>query len=176
MELVIDPAEVAAFAVEREDENWGFRAFLKNADMEVEVLDAIVHRHCEEVSARIDCCECANCCREFTPILEPGDVKRLSAGLGTTEQVCFDQLMETDEDGDTVFAAQPCPLLEENRCTVYEHRPDDCRSYPHLDKDEFVFHLAQAVENCAVCPIVYNVFERLKDELWGELDESPQEL
>ena len=151
MELVIDPAEVAAFAVEREDENWGFRAFLKNADMEVEVLDAIVHRHCEEV-------------------------KRLSAGLGTTEQVCFDQLMETDEDGDTVFAAQPCPLLEENRCTVYEHRPDDCRSYPHLDKDEFVFHLAQAVENCAVCPIVYNVFERLKDELWGELDESPQEL
>ena len=60
------------------------------------------------------------------------------------------------------------PLLSDNCCTVYDHRPDDCRSYPHLHKDEFVFRLIQAVENCSVCPIVFNVFERLKDELWRE--------
>ena len=27
------------------------------------------------------------------------------------------------------------------------------------------------VQNCSVCPIVFNVFERLKDELWHEWDE-----
>ena len=45
------------------------------------------------------------------------------------------------------------------------HRPNDCRSYPHLHKPEFVFRLIQAVSNCSVCPISYNVFELLKQEI-----------
>ena len=75
-----------------------------------------------------------------------------------------------DEDGDVIFREMPCPLLSGNLCTVYEHRPNDCRSFPHLDQDEFVFRLTQAVQNCSICPIVFNVFERLKDELWHRLD------
>lgn len=58
----------------------------------------------------------------------------------------------------------PCPLLENDRCTRYEHRPRDCASYPHLQKDRFVSRASNTVANCSVCPIVYNVFERLKDE------------
>ena len=167
MELVTDPAQVAELAKEREDANWAFRSFLKNADLEVEELDAIVHRHCEEVTARIDCRECANCCREVAPVLEPDDVERLAKGLSLTDEGCLDRLLAIDEEDDTVFASLPCPLLKDNQCSVYEHRPDDCRSYPHLEKDGFVFHLIGVVQNCAVCPIVFNVFERLKGELWG---------
>ena len=40
------------------------------------------------------------------------------------------------------------------------------RSYPHLQKEDFVFRLAQAVSNCSICPIAFNVYERLKAELW----------
>jgi len=64
------------------------------------------------------------------------------------------------------FRQKPCPFLQNNRCTVYDARPDDCRSFPHLHKDEFVFRLIQVVNNCSVCQIVYNVFEWLKEELW----------
>jgi hypothetical protein len=47
-----------------------------------------------------------------------------------------------------------------------EARPNDCRLFPHLHKKGFVFRLIQVVENCSICPIVFNVFERLKQELW----------
>ena len=57
------------------------------------------------------------------------------------------------------------------KSTAYPCRPDDCRSFPHLHKEEFVFRLIQAVENCWICPIVFNVFERLKIELWHEPDD-----
>ncbi len=45
-----------------------------------------------------------------------------------------------------------------NCCTVYDARPDDCRSFPHLHKDEFVFRLIQVVNNCSVCQIVYTTY------------------
>jgi hypothetical protein len=66
----------------------------------------------------------------------------------------------------SVYRSRPCPVLQDNLCTVYDHRPGDCRSYPHLHKREFVFRMNQAFSNCFVCPIVFNVYEGLKRELW----------
>jgi hypothetical protein len=48
---------VARLAEEREDANWRFRTFLKGIELEAEELDAIVHRHYEDVARQIDCCE-----------------------------------------------------------------------------------------------------------------------
>jgi uncharacterized protein len=76
-----------------------------------------------------------------------------------------------DEDGDMVLRDSPCPFQVGNLCAVYDHRPEDCRSFPHLHKEGFVFRLMPGVQNCSVCPIVFNVFERLKDELWHTGDD-----
>jgi len=166
MKLQADPKLVAQLAKDREDENWRFRSFLKQLDIEIEELDAIVHGHYEEVSKQIDCCACGNCCREALPILDAHDVARLAVGLGVSEQELTERFLTTDEDGDVTFNGRPCPLLSGKRCRAYEHRPDECRSFPHLHKDEFAFRLMQVVDNCSVCPIVFNVMERLKAELW----------
>jgi Fe-S-cluster containining protein len=91
---------------------------------------------------------------------------RLATGLETTHDEIVTKYLARNEDGDLTFNRRPCPFLAENRCRVYEHRPDTCRSYPHLQKEEFVFRLAQAVSNCSICPISFNVFERLKTEIW----------
>jgi len=171
MRLETNPKVVAKLAEQCEDANWQFRTFLKGADLEIEELDAIVHRHYEDVASQIDCCACGNCCRNVTPILQEHDVDRLAIGLNLSREEATERFLVTDEDGDVIFHDRPCPLLSDNCCTVYDHRPDDCRSYPHLHKEEFVFRLIQAVENCSVCPIVFNVFERLKDELWRECDD-----
>jgi hypothetical protein len=64
------------------------------------------------------------------------------------------------------FNALPCPFLENNRCTNYAYRPHDCRSYPHLHKDDFLPRLMGVIGNYSICPIVFNVYERLKEELW----------
>lgn len=171
MKLQTDPKVVAKFAQEREDANWRFRSFLKGVDLDVEELDAIVHKHFEDVASRIDCCACGNCCREVLPTLSDADVSRLAAGLGSCPEKIVAQYLVRDDDGDLTFNRSPCPLLAGNRCTAYEHRPETCRSYPHLQKEDFVFRLAQAVSNCSICPIVFNVFERLKGEFWHTPDD-----
>ena len=79
-------------------------------------------------------------------------------------------LQPGDEEDSFEFNTIPCPLMSGNMCTVYDSRPEACRSYPHLHDTEFVFRLIQAVVNCSLCPIVFNVFERLKADLWPERD------
>lgn len=167
MKLQTDPKLVEGLAKEREDQNWRFRSFLKGIDLEVEEVDAIVHKHYEAVSRQIDCCACGNCCRAVLPVLSEFDVTRLASGLKVSGAELIDRLLVPGEEKKTyTFNKKPCPLLSGNRCDAYGFRPDDCRSFPHLHKKEFVFRLAQAVGNCSICPIVFNVFERLKAELW----------
>jgi len=173
MNLQTDPSIVARLAAEREDENWRFRSFLKGIDLEVEQLDAIVHKHYKTVSRQIDCCACGNCCHEVLPLLNASDITRLASGLNVSEAEVFDRvLVQGEEQATFTFEKKPCPFLSGNRCAVYEFRPNDCRSFPHLHKHDFVFRLIQAVNNCSICPIVFNVFERLKEELWH----TPKEL
>jgi Fe-S-cluster containining protein len=94
------------------------------------------------------------------------NVRRLAQGLGmSANRVIADYLVRNDEYDGWSFRTMPCPLLKDNLCTCYEHRPHDCASYPHLQKDRFVGRISNTVANCAVCPIVYTVYERLKAEL-----------
>jgi len=164
MKLETDPESVMKLAAEREEENWKFRSFLKSIDIGIEDYDAIVHKHYENISRQIDCTSCANCCREVRIGLTGDDVARLASGLKISDDELIEHFLAADEDGKLAFNTLPCPLLKGNLCSAYDHRPDACRSYPHLHRNEFVFRLMQAVHNCSVCPIVFNVFERLKEE------------
>jgi hypothetical protein len=71
----------------------------------------------------------------------------------------------TDEEGDMHFKDLPCPFLIDKKCSVYDSRPDDCRSYPHLHKNEFLSRLFGVIDNYSICPIVFNVYEELKYKL-----------
>jgi uncharacterized protein len=171
MKLQTDPKAVARLAEARKDANWRFRSFLKGLDLDIEELDSIVHRRYDDVANQIDCCECGNCCREVIPLLHGSDVARLASGLNLSEAETTSRFLFPGEaEGTFTFNKKPCPLLAGKLCTVYESRPGDCRSFPHLHKEEFIFRLIQAVENCSICPIVFNVFERLKDDLWHKPD------
>ena len=54
MKLQTEPKAVARLAAKREDENWRFRSFLKGIDLEIEELDAIVHKQYKAISRQID--------------------------------------------------------------------------------------------------------------------------
>jgi len=171
MKLQTDPKVIATLASEREDDNWLFRSFLKGLDPDIVEVDSVVHAIYEEVASQIDCRACGNCCREMLPTLTEDDVGLLATGLGTTPEAVERQYLVTDEEGDVIFNQRPCPFLSENQCRVYDCRPETCRSYPHLQKREFVIRSMQAVWNCSICPIVFNVFERMKAELWHEQED-----
>ncbi len=168
MKVETDLDIIKKLSEEKHEENWNFRSFLKGNDAELEEIDKIVHEFYETISAQIDCTKCVNCCRKVLPILNQKDIQRFSAGSGITEHQFKEEYLKISEEepGRLTFKETPCPFLKENLCSYYEFRPRDCRSFPHLHKKDFVFRLWGVVENCSICPIVYNVYEYLKDELW----------
>ena len=93
------------------------------------------------------------------------DTKNLSQHLNISEEDFKKKYVETSAEGEHVFNAIPCHFLHENKCTVYEARPHDCREFPHLHKPGFVFRLFSMIDNYGRCPIVFNVMEALKKSL-----------
>ena len=72
---------------------------------------------------------------------------------------------ESDDEPGWQMKGTPCPFQENNRCTVYEDRPQDCRGYPYLHKPGFNCRTIGMIERTFICPIVFNVMEELKEEL-----------
>ena len=167
MDIETDIERIKSLAEAKEDENWRFRAYLKGLDLPKADLDRLVWRHLEDITRHIDCCACANCCTVVSPLLSHKDVKRLAGHVGIEETQLIGEYLRLSKERDRyVFPDRPCRFLHDKRCTVYEARPDDCRSFPHLHKREFRSRLIGVVENCSLCPIVYHIFEGLKMELW----------
>ena len=172
MNIIADVKKIEDLANNREKENWAFRRYLKGADFSGRRLDTEVHELCRRISEQIDCRKCANCCKTCGPILKMPDVRRLTKHLNLKLADFQQKYLMVDKEGEGYsFRQIPCPFLQQNLCSVYNQRPGDCRSYPHLHKKDFVFRLAQAVSNCSVCPIVFNVYEELKERFWRKRTE-----
>lgn len=148
---------------EREDENYYFRSFLEQKDEAY--IDHIVHRLNDQIAPQIDCTQCGNCCRTYMISLEKKDADRLSAHLGISTNELSEKYLETSQEETVqVFNKIPCHFLQDNKCTVYEARPGDCRDFPHLHKKGFTSRLFSMISFYGTCPIVYNVMEQLKRE------------
>ena len=160
--LELDLEKIEELAKDREDKNFEFRAFLKGQDPDK--IDEIVQRLNFEISNQIDCTTCGNCCMKLKPFITEQDIKSLSQRLNFSPQQVKDDYIEIDE-GDQYFKNLPCSFLKVKKCTVYNDRPEDCKSFPHLHKKMFISRLWGVIENYSICPIVFNVFERLKTEL-----------
>jgi len=99
--------------------------------------------------------------------LDQEDIARFSKCLGISVTQFKDQYLVKGEDPEKfVFNKKPCPFLKDNLCSHYTYRPKDCIYYPHLHKSGFIFRLMNVIEHCSICPIVFNVYKYLKDEIW----------
>ncbi len=172
--MEIDINKIAILAKEREDENWDFRTFLKGQDDEE--IDSIVYGIYQDVSSKIDCTACGNCCKIIQPILDKDDITKLSKFLKTDVTKFKEDYVTKDEDGENVLNQVPCPFLYNNKCTHYDSRPKDCKSYPHLHKKEFVFRLFGVIDNYSICPIVFNVYEFLKNNLHDNFKDFVEDM
>ena len=59
-----------------------------------------------------------------------------------------------------------CQFLgDDDRCTIYEDRPDTCRNFPHLVRGSgsIESRMWQMIDRATYCPIVYNSLEAYKD-------------
>ena len=163
-QLELNLEKISRLAIRNEDQNYRFRSFLKIQDSEK--IDRIVHRLDREIREQIDCTLCGNCCNELTPRLSDAEVDRLARIDSVSREEFIQKFVESDPDeGDNFLKGTPCKYHCEKKCTIYSNRPEDCRSYPHTHKKDFNTRTMGIIENYGICPIVFNVFERLKIEI-----------
>jgi Fe-S-cluster containining protein len=126
-------------------------------------LDERVRELHREVFSRINCLECANCCRTLGPRITDKDISRIAKYLKLRPSDLTEMYLRIDEDGDYVFREMPCPFLRpDNYCNIYEQRPSACRDYPHTDRKRFYQVLDLALKNSFTCPGVLEVLGKIK--------------
>jgi uncharacterized protein len=119
----------------------------------------------EEAFAKIDCLQCGNCCKSFSPRFTPPDIKRISKYLGMKDGDFRDKYLRVDEEGDNVLQKMPCSFLgADNYCSIYEVRPSDCARFPYMDDDFMLKRQPMVLKNSSFCPITYYVLEKLIEQ------------
>ncbi len=142
-----------------------FLQYYKKNKKRLGKMDTIVQQLHDEVSEKIDCLTCANCCRTLGPAIYDKDIERMAKALRIKPSEVVSSYLRIDEDGDYVFKSMPCPfLMDDNYCSIYESRPKACREYPHTDRKNFGQIYKLTVKNASTCPIAYEVLCKLMDK------------
>jgi Fe-S-cluster containining protein len=137
-----------------------YKQYLQRADKN-KVLKQLPALH-DEAFEKIDCLDCAACCKNYSPRFKGPDIKRISRHLGMKEGEFIERYLMVDEDGDHVVRSKPCPFLgADNFCSIYEARPSDCHRFPYTDEDVLLKRQAITLKNVSFCPAVYFVLEKL---------------
>ena len=144
---------------QRKQINRFFQKLKKNPPKDLDDRFRIAH---DSAFQKIDCLDCANCCKTTSPIFYDRDVERMAAHFKMKPSDFFDSYLRVDEDGDQVLQSSPCPfLLEDNKCMAYESRPKACREYPHTNRKRMVQILDLTSKNSRVCPAVSTIVEEM---------------
>jgi uncharacterized protein len=154
-------AEWVLYAEDKSEESFYFIKKLKgygNQD-KIDRLAKEAHNHFFKA---IDCTKCANCCKTRNPTFTKADINRIADFKNVKPDDIIDQYLASDEDGALIPNTQPCPFLEDNKCSIYDVRPTDCAGFPYTDKKHFTTRSYGHSANSEVCPAVYHILERLK--------------
>jgi Fe-S-cluster containining protein len=171
MKLVTDIDEIKKLAREKEEEDYGFRSFLKSGLISPKKIDLITQKIYKEVAEQIDCTKCANCCKEKAIVINEEDIRRFREKLGMSRRKFEEKYLVKNQDDKYIFNKSPCPFLKDDLCTIYDFRPEYCQSFPHILKKSLVPQAIRVIKNTSVCPIVFNLYEELKQEIWAMNDD-----
>ena len=142
------------------DHSKQYKQLLQRADRR-KVLKQLPDLH-EEAFSKIDCLECAACCKNYSPRFKTPDIKRIAKHLKMKEGDFIATYLRLDEEGDYVAKSKPCPFLgDDNACGIYDQRPSDCHRFPYTDEDVLLDRPVITLKNATFCPAVYYVLERL---------------
>jgi len=149
---------------ELREENKRFKVFLK--PIPTRMVDTYVQDLEKKIAASIDCTACGNCCKVLEPPVDNEEVQRLA----TLKNLSADEFEKEYVGKETATAihflkCQPCIFLQSNSCSIYQYRPASCADYPHLHQPNIKYRWRSLMNNYAMCPIVYNVVEALKEKM-----------
>lgn len=155
--------KIAVLAAEKDASNDQFRRFLKQQDSAT--IDVIVHRLNDVVTRHVDCTQCGNCCKSLMINVTLREAEALAGYLQMSLTDTKEKYIEESEQGQLIINTIPCHFLAGTTCSIYPQRFTECREFPHLHKPHFTSRLLGTMGYYAMCPIIFNVVEQLKDEL-----------
>lgn len=142
--------------------------------MNANQLDELVKPLAEIITPQIDCTACGACCRSLMINVTDTDAVRMADAVEMTTLDFKKEHLEESIGGQMIMKSIPCHFLADNQCTHYEHRFTECREFPHLHRKNFKGRLFGTLVHYAMCPIIYNVVEELK-QVTGFKDQAPGE-
>lgn len=160
---MIEPSKVGEAFNRVEDENYAFRAYLKNHAHEDELDRQFLELH-NELFSKYDCSKCRNCCKEYSASFEEDELGPAAAFLKLSEKEFREKYIREDM-GEYLLNVKPCCFLKEDGgCTIEACKPVSCRDYPFTNRPERLFSLLNIVTSASICPVVFEMLERLKKE------------
>lgn len=163
--MVTDLVQIRRLGQQKREENFRFRAYLKNHRHS----DRRLRRFGEEIEAQIDCTQCANCCRVTDVGITARDVEKLTKFLGMSGDEFLRDFTARDESNDLILKRTEagCLFLQDNLCSVYEARPQNCMNFPHIVRGSgsIASRMWRFADRAEFCPIVYNWMERVKEDI-----------
>ncbi|MBI2282577.1 MAG: YkgJ family cysteine cluster protein [Bacteroidetes bacterium] len=135
-----------------------------------EQVDQLVFHLDQQISPRINCTECGNCCKSLMVLINDAEADNLSRHLGQSREDFDQAYLEKGSNGLMIMNRMPCPFLIDRKCSVYEHRFEGCKEFPALHLPHFKQRLFTTFMHYERCPIIFNVVEQLKDEMSFERD------
>jgi Fe-S-cluster containining protein len=145
-----------------DEANFTYLRSLKLADnpRRTDAAAAALHAQAFQI---IDCTRCANCCKTLDIRLTREDVQRIAGHLAMTADAFTANYLKTVDGDQFEIVVKPCPFLgADDRCTIYEVRPEGCRGYPHTDKRGFASRTYGHAANTQVCPAVFWIVEEMR--------------
>jgi len=144
-----------------DDSRKEIKSFLKKVRKHKQ-LDTIFREAHERTFEKIDCLQCANCCKTTSPIFRDTDIRRIAKHLRMKESKFISDYLRMDEDSDYVLQKSPCSFLgSDNECSIYEYRPLACREYPHTNRKYMHQVLDITEKNAHICPAVADIVFQL---------------
>ena len=155
--------DLERLALEKEDENYRFRRFLKNHADEEE-LDKQFKRLHEKYFKLYDCSKCRNCCKKLGISMNEEELNKICDYLHLDKGSYVEENLN-EKYGEYSFKNTKCQFLnEDNSCMVSSCLPITCKEFPYTNKPERLFSLLNIVANAKVCPVIYEILEELKKE------------
>jgi uncharacterized protein len=140
-----------------------YKNYLNRANKNA-VLKALPDLH-DEAFSKIDCLQCGNCCKGYSPRFKTPDIKRIAKHLKMKDGDLINDYLRVDEDGDYIMRSTPCSFLgADNYCSIYDVRPSDCERFPYTDEDVILKRPNITLKNSSFCPAVYYVLEKLIEQ------------
>lgn len=159
--MMTDLKTLANAAATRKAEHKKLLASLKKKNSNK--TDKLFQRLHTEAFEKIDCLQCANCCKTTSPIFYQRDIERLAKHFRIRPSEFIEKYLHIDSENDYVLNIAPCPFLgDDNYCSVYDSRPTACREYPHTDRKRIQQLFDLTLKNATVCPAVFDILETMR--------------